>query len=298
MTPFRMNGMVVGMALIEPDSTVLDYLKYFVDRFQAEKISFLHVVDKELFTVPLTVIYPELPDLDDEKERSEALNALEKMVKKHWSDSSIDISIDAKVGDPLAMLTAKANEEDSDVVVIGKRKDVDQHMAFSKNIVRLSDAHVLMIPEGASPSINSILVPIDFSDHSKKALETALSIREGLDSKPAIYAMNVYQRPNLMSFKIDMAPEQFEKNIEANHKEGFEKYLAEQLPEYKDIIQPVLVQSDFSIAPQVMEKANELKADFIVMGAKGQSRLASVLLGSTTEAVLNVNESIPTLVVK
>ena len=47
-----------------------------------------------------------------------------------------------------------------------------------------------------------------------------------------------------------------------------------------------------------MDYAYDKKADLIVMGAKGHSQVELLLMGSVTEKVLAVNESIPTLVVK
>ena len=48
----------------------------------------------------------------------------------------------------------------------------------------------------------------------------------------------------------------------------------------------------------IKEYAEENEVDFIVMGAKGHSKVELLLLGSVTEKLLSINNSIPTLIVK
>ena len=52
------------------------------------------------------------------------------------------------------------------------------------------------------------------------------------------------------------------------------------------------------IAQYIMDYATSEEAGLIVMGAKGHSQVELLLMGSVTEKLLAINESIPTLVVK
>ena len=173
----------------------------------------------------------------------------------------------------------------------------NQHAIKSKNLLRQSSADLLVLPQNAGGTFKKICAPIDFSKNSISALRSALILAKSFDAE--LYVVNVYQRPNLMASRLEMSIERFEKNIEANHKEGFQRFVNKHFPNDKNFLQPILVQSDYPrVSGEILNQAKGLDADLFVIGAKGHSKLARLLLGSTTERLLDLNEEIPTLVVK
>lgn len=52
------------------------------------------------------------------------------------------------------------------------------------------------------------------------------------------------------------------------------------------------------ISKYILEFGRKEKVDFIIMGAKGHSKVENLLMGSVTEKLLTINDSIPTLVIK
>lgn len=295
--PFSVKEAVVGLALDLSDEPLLKYLNFLKGTIPFKSISFLHVIPNTRARLPLTVAPGTEASGEDE---GEAFRMVSKKVRAIMpAVGATDMHYFVDEGSPLEKLLALASEKKADTLVIGKKADTAAHGILSKNLIRQSKANVLVVPENAVAALRSIMVPVDFSENSVRALKTALSIKERIGDGVAVYAINVYQRPNLMSYKLNMTPDRFERNIQENHLKGFEKFMAEELPEYAGEVEPVLIWNDMpDVARHIMDNAREAGANLIVMGCKGHSRLELMLLGSTTEELLNINASIPVLVVK
>ncbi|MBR9920250.1 MAG: universal stress protein [Bacteroidetes bacterium] len=298
MKPYAVQKLVAGIALRDTDEKLLDYLQFFAQHVKVEQFNFIHVLQEDAHFPALDLVNKDIMEEGRRASKKKALDQLKMAVGKYWKEHLGTTGYQVEIGDPLTELTDAGDDADADLLVIGKRTDTNQHMAFSKNIIRMADSNVLVVPKGSAKQIKVILVPIDFSENSTRALHTALTLKEALTEDVEIVALNIYQRPNLMSFELDMTPEQFEKTIIANHEEGFDSYLLKNFADKKDQIRPLLLQSDDPTAEEILEQADAVKADLIMMGAKGHSRLASLFLGSTTESLLNLNNDMPTLIVK
>lgn len=292
-----MKEAIVGLALDQADEPLLKYLKFFKGPIPIEGLSFLHVIPNTRARLPLTVARGVEVGRGAEEE---AVLALSEKVQEIMPDrAATDVQYFAEDGAPLEKLLSLANEKQADLLVIGKKADSLYHGILSKNLIRQARSNVLIVPENAAISLKTILVPVDFSENSVRALKAALSIKAQVGDTVKIYAINIYQRPNLMAYKLNMSPERFERNIQENHAKGFEKFMEEELPEYMNRVEPILIWNDMpDVAHHIMDKAREVGANLVVMGCKGHSRLELMLLGSTTETFLNINTSVPSLVVK
>lgn len=128
-----------------------------------------------------------------------------------------------------------------------------------------------------------ILVPVDFSDHSAKALETAIELAKSFSSEVHLlhaYPINTAVYPYGM-----ILTEQVEKEI----REAAER----QLEEWTAKATAAGVEADGLVTPTsasqaIFERAQELNADLIVMGTRGVSGLAHVLLGSVAERTVRL----------
>ena len=295
--PFKVREAIVGLSLSREDEPLLKYLDFFKGPIPIAGISFLHVIPSTRARLPLAVA----PGIEaSHEDEEEALRVLSDRVRDIMPErAASDVHYFIEEGAPLEKLLALANEKKADLLVIGKKAESLTHGIMSKNLIRHTKANVLVVPENATAGLKNILVPIDFSENSVRALKAALSIKAQAGESVKVVAINIYQRPNLMAYKLNMTPERFEKNIQENHEKGFEKFMEEELPEYISQIQPILIWNDMpDVAHHIMDNAKEAGASLIVMGCKGHSRLELMLLGSTTETLLNIDASIPVLVVK
>jgi len=291
------TNVLVGMELDEPDERMMTLLKKLAQVCEMKHVNFLHVLPKIERTDPFAMVYAGLPlELDRDKLEQLAAAIRSRVEKIIAPDTFQSTNYYTGHGSILGELVAFVDAREADLVVVGKKKG-KLHAIKSKNLVRQAAADLLVLPDGASGSLQKICAAIDFSTNSVSALKAAVILARKLDAE--LYAINVYQRPNLMASRLEMSIERFEENIAANHQEGFTHFMDKHFPNDKDLIQPILVQSDYPrVAGEILQQAKKVGADLIITGAKGHSQLARLLLGSTSERLLDLNEDIPMLVVK
>lgn len=127
-----------------------------------------------------------------------------------------------------------------------------------------------------------ILVPIDFSDSSKAALETAVDIAQSFGAK--VHLLHCYQlQPGTMSpYGIELP---------ADYAGDIRDAAASQLKAWQEGI-PIdgleigaSLSSDFP-SEAIALTAEELGSDLIVMGTRGLSGIKHIVLGSVAERTI------------
>jgi len=151
-----------------------------------------------------------------------------------------------------------------------------------------------------------ILVPLDGSEHSLRALEIAIRIAKKFDGKiTLIHVYSVSVRPIVMpepttltppSVPI-MAPEDFSKVVEAARKAGT-TILAhgENKVKAEGVHVETLLKEGHSVQ-EIIKTAKDGKFDLVVMGARGVSKIREIFLGSVSDGVIR-NAPCPVLVTK
>ena len=150
-----------------------------------------------------------------------------------------------------------------------------------------------------------ILVPLDGSEHSLRALEIAIQIAKRFDGKiTLIHVYSVGVRPIIMSEPTTltpptvpiMAPTGFSV-VEAARKAGA-SILAdgENKVKAEGVHVETLLKEGHTVQ-EILKTAKDGKSDLIVMGARGISKIREVLLGSVSDGVIR-NAPCPVLVTK
>jgi len=151
-----------------------------------------------------------------------------------------------------------------------------------------------------------ILVPLDGSEHSSRALEIAIQIAKKFDGKITlvhVYAVGV--RPIVMSEPTTLTPPSipimasadFSKVVEAARKAG-NTILANGENKVKaEGVQTETLLKEGHTVQEVLETAKDGKFNLIVMGARGVSKIREILLGSVSDGVIR-NAPCPVLVTK
>jgi nucleotide-binding universal stress UspA family protein len=151
-----------------------------------------------------------------------------------------------------------------------------------------------------------ILVPLDGSEHSQRALKTATQIAKKFKARMTlIHVYSVTVPPVIMPEPTTLTPSgvpvvtpaELSKMVEAAQEVG-ERILAEAEERLKS--EGVKVDTSLSEGNTVQEitrVAEEGDFDLIVMGVRGIGRLRELLVGSVSEGVIK-HASCPVLVVK
>jgi len=150
-----------------------------------------------------------------------------------------------------------------------------------------------------------ILVPLDGSEHSMRALDIALQLAKKFNSKiTLIHVYSVSVRPIVVPEPATfvptiptMAPTEYSRVAEAIRKAGA-KILTEGAEKAKaEGIEVDTILREGHAVQEIVRTAQEGKFDLIVMGARGLSRIKEIILGSVSDGVIR-NAPCPVLVTK
>ena len=138
--------------------------------------------------------------------------------------------------------------------------------------------------------MKKIIVPVDFSEHSEFALETAAILAKKHNAE--IVALHMLELSNAILTSTETSTETlfFLKLAEKR----FEDFLSK---DYLNGVTVIPMVKHFKVFSEVNEVAKEQNADLIVMGSHGASGLKELLVGSNTEKVVRYSD-IPVLVIK
>ncbi|MEQ9310719.1 MAG: universal stress protein [Balneolaceae bacterium] len=240
-----------------------------------------------------------------------------KYIKKEYRGKMLSV-IERK---PSEAISRQANTKEYDLVLMSSRGEHDSiHLlgGTTEKVIRYSSVPVLSVNESVKvDNINTILVPVDFSDSSLFSVVPAFELAKELNT--SIELLNVVE---LYSAGSDMVPyvpttideQQVYENLIVKLTEYFLEHDQYQLHvqrtgvPFEDCIvsthEPHKVSIDLhtkvikGIAAhhEIIDYANE-HADLVVMNTHGRTGLSRVFIGSTTEQVARRIEK-PLLVVR
>lgn len=287
----REGRATVGLELAKPDSPMLDYLRFFFGKVPVDELRFVHVIPKVEFFATREVTSLEM----DEK----ILSAMQAKLSETFREpEKMNAILEIRAGNPLDELIGDINAEGAELAVIGQRED-GRHNIKARKLTRKAPCPVLIVPEETEAKMEHIMVPVDFSNTSAEALQTALAIREAVNPKAKLTCVHVYSMPDLSPYLLQRTPDEMRIMVEQDRREAIDIFLRDHIGDDYDSVDTKLISKELpGVAHYLMEYADDAEVDFIVIGAKGHSKLELLLLGSVTENLLVDNEEIPTLVVK
>jgi sulfate permease, SulP family len=203
------------------------------------------------------------------------------------SGKETELSYHVLEGDVTDRLLEFAAQSRCDVILLGHQLAHSGRRALARRLAMKAPCSVWMVPEGSVISIRRIAAPVDFSNRSADSLQEAVMIAS-LAGLREVTALHVYLD------KVSATMDEYDKLVRGREQEAFRNFL-------RHInLRGVEVIPEFVEAPTVAEALSRLDGgpvDLIVMGTRGRSRAASVLLGSETEQVI-IESRVPVLAVK
>jgi len=141
----------------------------------------------------------------------------------------------------------------------------------------------------------NILVPTDFSDLSRVALDFAIKVANKLDGTITLLHVVTIIQPTRASMRLRL--EALEEEIMSCAKEDMDALIAEVADRVTTTrtIQKSIVQGA-SFDAMVKNEAKRLRSGLVVMGTRGANGLRKVVMGSNTVSVVE-SSNIPVLVV-
>ena len=146
---------------------------------------------------------------------------------------------------------------------------------------------------GCMNSPKHILVPIDFSSYSEQALDYALELAHQLEA--TVHLVNAVGIPALGAPEIGLAYEaSMIETVTAENRKALDKLAAAH--RNGGVIGQAIVRNG-DARDVILQTAEQVGADLIVMGTHGRRGLSRALLGSVAEMVVRTSP-VPVLTVR
>ncbi len=295
MTNFK--KIIVALDFSATDEKLLYYSQLIASKCQTEKAYFVHV-EKNL-AVPSHILM-------DYEEMVNAMEPTDEMIKRRLSESigevyskfpEMEMEVEILEGKPLEQLIHWSKVKKADLLIVGNKKTAMTHQVQGKKLAREVACPVLFVPEMAVPVIERIVVPIDFSEHSYRALKTALEIAEQR-TNAEVSCVHVYDVPTVNYYYIDTYYDKFLSVIQNRCQKEYFRFLEDNNIDGSKI-QVSFVENTFGNVPlHIYRHAQSIYGDLIITGAKGHSRFDSIVFGSITEQLVEYSKEMPLLVVR
>lgn len=275
------------------DQTLIEYASFLTRVNPIKKIYFVSVIKN--LSIPKEVL-DEFPDLM-EKMVNERLQSMEQEVQNHSKGlKNTKLSFLVKEGTLSKKILKLAEEKSADLIMIGRKVQLPGTGVASSRLARRANCALLIVPEGTQPQISNLLVPSDFSDYSKDALEESIMIAKNLKNKE-IFCQNVFSIPSGYHF-TGKTFEEFKEIIQSYAEVNFKKFIRKIDAKGIKITPIYTLDDDDDPVQEIVSKAQEIKADLIVIGAKGKTAATALFIGSMAERLIQFNKSIPLLVTR
>ena len=249
----------------------------------------IHLVHAVLFPVVMAPYEVTVPQNVWEDVRRAAQERLEQTRKAVGGKGVRTVTAQvAELADAVGAIKDAVEAHGADLVVMGTHGHGGLKHAFlgsvAERALRTVDRPILAVKEDrqtASQPIEKILLAVDFSPHSDRAVEATAGLAARLPaSVDVIYAFDLPRdyNPYLSTFGVEL-----EQKIEAAACERLER-VRERLE--KRGIRVGLHFRRGSPDAVIAEAARQIGCQLIVMGTRGMSGLSHVLLGSVAERTL------------
>lgn len=197
--------------------------------------------------------------------------------------------------DPLKEILKASLKLDIDLIICEygsgflKREDI---LKIAKNCY----CSALIIPQNCGSSeIHNILVPVDFSDYSKRALDCALKLSSV--RKIAVTLNHVFFVPSTY-LATGKSYEESAVNEKQMAKKECQQFLKHYYADDLYLTYSYILDDDKDPTDKIYKDAMDNNADLIILGSKGKTNSPEVLTGSIAFSILLFNQQIPMMIIK
>lgn len=149
----------------------------------------------------------------------------------------------------------------------------------AERIIRTTDQPTLVVRRAAQRPYRRALVAVDFSPHSRRALECALGIGDDVE----VHLVHIFDAPLVEQMHFAGVSEEimaeFRDKARQEAEAAMRDFVAEADADGR--VQTCIERGDHA-PTQLLAKARELEADLVVVGKHGKSLAERLLLGSVT----------------
>ena len=291
------SRVLVAMDLTDMDNRLLNSLHYFSDLLAVRKAYFLHVMPDFRLPKDVDVEFHRLFSTEypvDEKVKDKI--ALD-LAEVFGDEIPFESQVDVREGRPLNKLLHWLDVKEINWLVVGHKRDSEGSGITARRVARHSKCNVLFVPDQPSQKIRNILIPVDFSENSARAIRRACAFKR-IDENINIQCLYVIDLPPNDYYLRPVPRSGFQAVLRDSAKEAYKNFLRRF--ELQDIpMEMNYAENTYTnISSHIHEFAQKQNVDAIIMGAQGHSPFGSFVFGSVTERLVERTDDVPVLVVR
>lgn len=292
LTMYPIKKIVVCLDLSEIDEILIEYASLMCAVTKAEKLIFMHVARVLEIPKEIREEFPDLLPADNETLLKRINSCIDCSLNK---DLAIDTELVLEEGNPTQEIAGFAKDKDVDLVIIGRKIELAGTGIIPQKLIRVLSCNVLIIPEKNPNSLDKIMVPIDFSKQSGDAVESGIMLARTMDI--GIIFQNVYHLPSgyLSTGKTE---EEFAGIMKHHAIKDCQQFMKKY--DLSGISHDFIYTLDDNKRPamEIYDTALKHGVSLIVVGSKGRTAAAHILLGSVAEQLANYDSQIPLFITK
>lgn len=199
----------------------------------------------------------------------------------------IEVEGVVRAGPPEYVLAQLVDEFAVDLFIMGRNPAQGTTPGWgsaSRKLLRLTTCSALVIPRGAALDLSSVVVGLDFSQYSTMALAVACQVSSHVKA--------IYQFDAKVPAAGGMKEEPFRQQVEQRAREHLDKDILPWLP--RGAAPELIIHPGGKVAEALFEHAGTKP---IIMGSRGLTPLAAMLLGSSADRVAGRSPG-PVLIVR
>ena len=282
---------MIGLDLTEMDDILIKKTIVYLNFLGIDKCYFVHVAKNLAVPDEILKNHPELLAPGDES--IEAL--IQSKLEEFDFPDSMEIEVFAEEGaHPLDTLIRWAKIKDVDLIIMGRKEELQGSGSLAKGVAKKAPCSVLLLQERRPPGLpKKIMIPSDFSDHTDLIYDFGERISEELGAE--LMPVHLYEVPHGYS-RTGKTYEEFAEIMKENAQEDFKRFI--QKHNHKELECHFVLNDGEGQGKALLEEAEKLGADMILLGSRGKTKSAAILLGSVAEKLVLVNNVLPMLIFK
>lgn len=289
---YPLKQIIVCLDLSPIDRTLMEYTAHLTKVLPGAKVYFIHVSRKLEIPEEIKKSFPDITGPADEVLKKGIMESVEEHFVVHC-DTPYEVEV--KDGNSTEQIIKWSQVKEADLIVMGLKKTLKGSGTNASKITSVCLASVLFVPENISFKLERVIVPSDFSDSSALALEQALLFKKSTHAE--ILLQSVYKVPTGYHY-TGKSYSEFALIMRRNTEKEMNTFL-KKLKVHEGEIKKVLnLDEDDKPTDMILQEAGVFQVDMIILGSKGRTMSASLLMGSVAVSLINKNKDIPYMIVK
>jgi nucleotide-binding universal stress UspA family protein len=288
----RYERILVCIDRPQRDARMLAYVQAIARLAESKQIHLLHVSDEK-------TPQPGEPLPEGSAEARITPETLRALAAEHLAECGEGVCrCHAVCRTPLLETLRFAHDQEIDLIVMGRHygaaSEADDEALLARRITRKATCSVLVLPEDYQIKGDTLLVPVRDSECSANALDVACGIATATDA--TVVTLNVFAVHSGYA-RVGKTLEEHQALLETAAEHECDLLLKRVDTRGAKVECRCMPDLHGKPVPVILEAVESASADLVVIGARGRTGAAGVLLGTITEQLIR-SSPVPLLAVK